>query len=123
MNIPDQIHFDALDPDGFEFKKWLVSAEAENLWEVWALVAQKLKEEKDELVNLLRANSDVVYDFEPCRTRLDKGHALLKVIRVQLSARRPDCERRAFKMEASHHTSVFFTSNSRWGRRSKRIFT
>ena len=87
------------------------------------MVAQKLKEEKDELVNLLRANSDVVYDFEPCRTRLDKGHALLKVIRVQLSARRPDCERRAFKMEASHHTSVFFTSNSRWGRRSKRIFT
>ena len=46
MNIPGQIHFDALGPDDFEFKKWLVTAESENLWEVWALIAQKLKEKR-----------------------------------------------------------------------------
>ena len=73
--------------------------------------------EKGELVNLLLANSDVVYDFEPCRTGLDKGHALLKMIRVQLSARRPDCERRAFK--ALHGIGETITKRIR--RRGKKL--
>ena len=125
MNIPDQIHFDALDPDDFQFQHWLVTAESETLWEVWALITKKLKEEKDDLENLLRdaLDRDVVIDIAPCRTRLDKGKALDRMIKKQLIARLPYCKRGAFKMQSSHDTSVFLTSNSRWGRRSKRIFT
>ena len=81
------------------------------------MIAQQLKKEKDKLANLFRANPDVVYDLPHFRTWLDKGNALLKMIRVQLSARLLYCERRAFKMEASHDTNVFLTSKSRWGRR------
>ena len=121
MDIPDQIHFDALDPEDFELQHWLATEESENLWQVSTLIEQRLKKEKKELEHLLRANCHVVYDLAPCRTRLENGHTLLNMIRMQLGTRRPDCEMRAFKMEASHDIFVCITSNSRWGRRSKRI--
>ena len=119
MNIPDQIHFDALDPDDFEFQHWLRTAEAERLWETSTLIAQQLKTEKEQLVHLLRKSR---FDLEPCRDKLEKGKALVRMIRDELFARRPNCERRVFKMEASHDIHVLLTSNNRcgWGSRRRK---
>ena len=116
MNLPDQIHFDALDPDDFEFQHWLRTAEAERLWETSTLIAEQFEAEKSQLLDLLRQGR---LDLKPCRDRFGKGKALLMIIRDELFARRPNCERRVFKMEASHDTHVLLTSNNRcrWGAR------
>ena len=117
MNIPDQIHFDALDPDDFELQHWLATTESENLFWLRDGIAQQMKEKLRELVKLRIANPDVLYDTLHFENWRDRGNNLLKMIRVQLDARRPYCEMRAFKMEASHDTNVVLTSKSRWGRR------
>ena len=103
MNVPDQTHFDQLDPGDFEFQNGLRAAKSENLCEVSTLIEERLQAEKGELVYLLRASLGE-YDLALVYQRLQKGKVLIEATRDRLCARfqnRTGCERRGFKIEAS----------------------
>ena len=108
MNIPDQIHFDRLDPDDFEFQHWLLTAQASTLCEVSALIERTLKDETQKFRKRSRL-----------RARHAKGKALVEAIHKQLQSRIVDCETRASKMQVVYDMHVFSTATSRWSSRRR----